>query len=77
MAINRRQTRFIFAKSEEPQFVAQPLQIASPCGRSGDRAAAFGLDSAPGRKPNGSLVRNAAIPLLIQTFASRVTRQRT
>ncbi|WP_306115868.1 hypothetical protein [Roseovarius sp. MMSF_3305] len=46
MAINCRQTRFIFAKSEEPQFGAQPTQIASPCGRSGDRAAGFALDSA-------------------------------
>ncbi|WP_306113899.1 MULTISPECIES: hypothetical protein [unclassified Roseovarius] len=46
MAINRFQMHFIFAKSEKPLIGAQPLPIASPRGRSGDHAAAFGLDSA-------------------------------
>ena len=39
---------FIAAKSMILQNVTQALKIASPCGRSGDRAAAFGLDAARG-----------------------------
>ncbi|MDJ0629967.1 MAG: hypothetical protein QNJ44_17040, partial [Rhodobacter sp.] len=39
--------RFIPAKSERPQSDTHRQKIASPSGRVGDGAAAFGLDSAP------------------------------